>query len=188
MLGWLLASSTLAGAAEPPTYEPTKNYEVRKLEGWTVLVHPDLLHPCMCYHPDPGWLRGKKANPDKARCVEIANPKNFLAWCRRDQPWMVLHELAHAYHHQFLEDGYQNKEIAAALIRAKEAKLYGQVMHINGRKVKHYASTNPMEYFAEASEAYFGTNDFYPFVRAELKDYDAAGYELVERMWRVKGK
>ena len=26
-----------------------------------------------------------------------------------------------------------------------------------------------MEYFAEASEAFFGTNDFYPFVRAELR-------------------
>ena len=32
-----------------------------------------------------------------------------------------------------------------------------------------------MEYFAEASEAYFGTNDFFPFVRIELRRHDPIG-------------
>ena len=32
-----------------------------------------------------------------------------------------------------------------------------------------------MEYFAELSEAYFGTNDFYPFVRGELQTTRPAG-------------
>ena len=35
--------------------------------------------------------------------------------------------------------------------------------------VEHYAATNHKEYFAEATEAYFYKNDFYPFVRGELK-------------------
>jgi hypothetical protein len=39
------------------------------------------------------------------------------------------------------------------------------------------------EYFAEATESYFGTNDFYPFVRAELKQHDPAVYQLIERVW-----
>ena len=30
---------------------------------------------------------------------------------------------------------------------------------------KAYALNNPQEYFAEATEAFFGTNDFYPFVQ-----------------------
>ena len=41
-------------------------------------------------------------------------------------------------------------------------------------------------YFAELSEAYFGTNDFYPFVRAELKEHDPRGYALMEKAWSVK--
>ena len=40
-----------------------------------------------------------------------------------------------------------------------------------------------MEYFAEATEAYFGANDFYPFVRAELKEHYQKRYALMERLW-----
>ena len=39
------------------------------------------------------------------------------------------------------------------------------------------------EYFAESSEAFFGTNDFYPFVGAELKQHDPRMYEVLERAW-----
>ena len=139
-------------------------------------------HPCMAYHPDPGWLRRHDMNPDKAKCVEVANARNFLTWTRQ-QPWMVLHELAHAYHHQFLPDGYENADVRDALRAAKEQKLYDSVLHINGRSQRAYALSNPMEYFAECSEAYFGTNDFFPFVRAELKKHDPAGYELMRKTW-----
>ena len=90
---------------------------------------------------------------------------------------MVLHELAHAYHHQFLEDGFDNPEVKAAYDRAMKSKLYQKVLRINGRDEKAYAATNPMEYFAEATEAFFGTNDFYPFVRSELKRHDPAAYD-----------
>ena len=38
--------------------------------------------------------------------------------------------------------------------------------------------------FAEISEAYFGTNDFYPFTRAELAAYDPVGYAMLEQVWR----
>jgi hypothetical protein len=138
----------------------------------------------MCYHPDPEWLRGKQLNPDKAKGIEIAHPTNFLTWTK-EQPWMVFHELAHAYHDQVIEGGFGNKEIAAALVRAKESKKYESVLHINGRTQKHYALKNPMEYFAEASEAYFGTNDFYPFVRSELKQHDPEMFELLGKLWGI---
>ena len=55
-------------------------------------------------------------------------------------------------------------------------------MH-TGRKVRHYGLNNQMEYFAEATEAYFGVNDFYPFVRAELKAIDPEGFSLMEAVW-----
>jgi len=139
-------------------------------------------HPCMAYHPAAPWLVEHGMSPDKARCVEIANARNFLAWCR-DQPWMVLHELAHGYHHQFVEGGFDNPEIAEAHRRARDSKTYDGVLHINGKERRHYALTNPMEYFAEASEALFGTNDFYPFVRAELAKHDPEGHALLRRLW-----
>jgi hypothetical protein len=40
-----------------------------------------------------------------------------------------------------------------------------------------------MEYFAEATEAFFGTNDFYPFVRAELLQHDPELFKLLETLW-----
>jgi hypothetical protein len=154
--------------------------KLRRVRIWVEEQEPH--HPCMAYHPDAGWLRAHGMNPEKAGCVEIANARNFLAWTL-DQPWMVLHELAHGYHHQFLEDGFANAELKTAFQNAKEAKRYESVLRINGREDRAYALTNPMEYFAEASEAFFGTNDFYPFVRPELKEHDPALHDLLGKLW-----
>lgn len=154
--------------------------KLRKVRIWVEEREPH--HPCMAYHPDPGWLRGHAMNPDKARCVEIANARNFLEWTH-EQPWMVLHELAHAFHHQFLTAGFENTAVLAAFRGANEAKRYDSVLHHDGKEVRAYAATNPMEYFAEASEAFFGSNDFYPFVRAELRRHDPEMDALLARLW-----
>lgn len=156
--------------------------KLRKITIWVEEAEPN--HPCMAYHPDAGWLRAHGMNPDKAKCVEVANARNFLTWTL-DQPWMVLHELAHGYHHQFLDGGYGNAEIRAAFRRAMETKRYDAVQQIRGRTERAYAAKNPMEYFAETTEAFFGTNDFYPFIRSELKQHDPEMYELLERLWGV---
>lgn len=142
-------------------------------------------HPCMAYHPDPAWLTNHDMNPAKARSVEVANARNFLKWTR-EQPWMVLHELAHAYHHQFLDRGYENPKIASAFRQAIAAKLYASVLHFDGKEVPAYAATNPMEYFAEATEAFFGSNDFYPFVRAELRQHDPHAHDLLATLWEAR--
>ena len=123
-------------------------------------------------------------NPDKQKCVELANARNFLDWTL-EQPWMVLHELSHAYHHQFLRDGFDNPLVKAAYDRAMKSKIYAKVLRISGREEKAYAASNPMEYFAEATEAFFGTNDFYPFVRSELRRHDPAAYDLLVKQWGV---
>ncbi|MBM3867292.1 MAG: zinc-dependent peptidase, partial [Verrucomicrobia bacterium] len=49
--------------------------------------------------------------------------------------------------------------------------------------VKHYGLTNHKEYFAEATEAFFYRNDFYPFVRAELKEHDATMHDVLAKIW-----
>jgi hypothetical protein len=156
--------------------------KLRKIPFWVELAHPR--HPCMCYHVSADWLRDHQMNPDKVGAVEIANCKNFLEWSRHSQPWMVLHELAHAYHHQVLT--FDHPEIKACFDQAVASKTYESVMHISGEKKRHYAITNSHEYFAEATEAYFGTNDFYPFVRSELKQHDPRLYDVLEKVWGVR--
>jgi len=51
--------------------------------------------------------------------------------------------------------------------------------------VRAYAMTNPQEYFAECSEAFFSTNDFFPFTRDELARHDPGMFELLKRLWAV---
>jgi len=140
--------------------------------------------PCMTYHPAREWLVQHGVDPRKAGCVELANARNFLAWTL-EQPWMVLHELAHAYHHKFLEGGFQNREIRVTFDNAMKQKLYQRVLRITGEETEAYAARNPMEYFAEATEAFFGTNDFYPYVRSELKRHDTEAYRLLQRVWHA---
>ncbi len=156
---------------------------VAKLRRVRIWVEENESHnPCMAYHPDPKWLKEHGMDPAKAGCVEVSNASNFLEWTL-DQPWMVLHELAHAYHDQFLKGGHGNPEIRAAYGRAMAEKLYDTVADRRGEKVRSYAATNPMEYFAEATEAFFGTNDFFPYVRPELRGHDPRAFQLLTRLW-----
>lgn len=155
--------------------------KLRRVLIWVERAHPR--HPCMCYHPSAEWLRQHQMNPAKAGGVEIANCRNFLAWTRQ-QPWMVLHELAHAFHHQVL--GFDHRGVRLCHEQAMREQLYDRVLHIDGRQQRHYACTNPVEYFAEMSEAYFGTNDFFPFVRAELRRHDPRLFALLEEVWEVR--
>lgn len=140
-------------------------------------------HRCMCYHPSEKWLSENGFNPEKQRSVEIANAKNFLKWTT-GQPWMVMHELAHAYHHRVL--GYDHAAIHKAFEEAARSKGYESVLHISGRARRAYALNNDQEYFAECTEAFFGTNDFYPFVRCELQKQDPTMCALLERLWQVE--
>jgi hypothetical protein len=154
--------------------------QLRRTPIWVEEAHPK--HPCMCYHPGADWLRRNGMNPEKAGGVELANATAFLEWTKA-QPWMVLHELAHGYHDRVVPQGYANPELAAALAAARTAGTYDRVLHINGQERRHYALTNQQEYFAEATEAYFGANDFHPFVQAELRRHDPAAFSLMKKLW-----
>ena len=96
-------------------------------------------------------------------------------------PAVVLHELAHAYHDQVLS--FDHPEIIAAYEKAKAAGNYESVLAHTGKKVKHYGLNNHKEYFAEGTEAFFYRNDFYPFVRAELKNHDPSLHDVLVKIW-----
>ena len=133
------------------------------------------------FHVSQGWLEKNGFNPAKAGGIEISNSLNFVSWSRAEQPCMVLHELAHAYH--FLVLGERHPEIAAAYRQAVESRSYESVGYAGGGKRRAYALVDEKEYFAELSEAYFCRNDYYPFTRADLQQHDPVGYELLQRLW-----
>lgn len=220
------AVAVLFLAAPAGAFEPTENYKRRDVQGFTVLVHPEVekhkdeaeaafkelekqlkqigeivpekplaelkkvkfwvewqtrKNGAMEVHWSRGWLKDNGYNPDKAGCVEINNLVNFVEWSREAQPWMVLHELAHAYHRQVLGEGYEPLE--AAYEQAMERKLYESVEYRGREKKRAYAATSAKEYFAELSEAYFGKNDFFPYARGELEKHDPVGFALMKKAW-----
>ena len=68
---------------------------------------------------------------------------------------IVLHELAHAYHHQVL--GMWNPDIRQTYEAAKAKGLYRNVSFWTGNIAPvGYAMSNEREYFAGLTEAYFG--------------------------------
>ena len=139
------------------------------------------------YHPDAGWLKNNGRNPAMGRAIEITNVKDFPFENRR-MPYVMLHELAHGYHDRVIQDGYGNAEIRKAYERARDSGSYEEVARFNGNRTvkdKAYGMSNPMEYFAESTEAYFGKNDFFPFNREELKKHDPEMHKLVQKMWNI---
>ncbi|MDG1984085.1 MAG: hypothetical protein P8M11_05935 [Planctomycetota bacterium] len=140
----------------------------------------DPVAPCACYHPSARWLERNGFDPAKAKSVELTNARTFLAW-RRQQPSMVLHELAHALHDQVLRP--QQPRIEAALEAIRTSGTFDQTLRWSGAVDRHYALSSVDEYFAETSESLLGVNDFFPFVRAELLALDPEGAALVESLW-----
>lgn len=137
------------------------------------------------YHPGARWLTDNGRDPAMEKAVEITNVNNFPFENRR-MPYLLLHELAHGYHDRILQGGYGNVEVRSAFERARDAGDYDEVARFDGNKMvkgKAYGMTNPMEYFAESSEAYFGKNDFFPFDREELNRHDPTIHDLVEKLW-----
>jgi len=141
------------------------------------------------FHPDAGWLRNNGRDPGMARAVEFSGVHDFEAEMKR-MPNFALHELAHAFHHRVLQDGFANAEIKAAYNRARAAGEYDRVERTRGdgrpnTVERAYAMTDPMEYFAETTEAFFSRNDFFPFTRDELKRHDPEMFALLGKLWGV---
>ena len=136
------------------------------------------------YHPDAAWLRANHRDPAMAKAVEFTNIRIFEAETRR-MPNFALHELAHAYHDRVL--GNSHPDIKAAYQNAKAGGKYDRVerQDSEGRKRmdRAYALTNPQEYFAETTEAYFSRNDFFPYTREELLQHDPAMHALLAKLW-----
>lgn len=139
------------------------------------------------FHPDAEWLKDNGRDPVMAKGVEFSGIADFEAEMNR-MPNFALHELAHAFHNRVVKNGFDNAAIKAAYDHAKAGGGYDKVerWHGNGKPntfERAYAMTNPMEYFAESTEAFFTRNDFFPFTREELRRHDPKMCALLERVW-----
>jgi len=135
------------------------------------------------YHVSDKWLAEHGFLPEKAQGIQICNAKDYLNW--RSHQMALLHEFCHAYHYII---GFDRPDVVDAYKAAKKAKLYERVEYVlaePGQLKRAYALNNPREYFAELSEAYWGRNDYFPFMREELRKYDPIGYELIEQLWHL---
>ena len=136
----------------------------------------------MQYHPSVEWLTNNGYASALAKCVHLPSAERFVHPRHQQvQPWCLLHELAHAYHDQVL--GFGEPRVVAAFQQYCDSGGGRPVLHIGGKRVRHYALTNAKEFFAEMTECYFGTNDFYPFVQAELRDAQPQVYSLLREIW-----
>ena len=162
---------------------PAAVAELRKVSLWVSPEYPQT-PPRAEYHPDAGWLRKHGRESAMAKGVEFTNVRIFESETMR-MPVFALHELAHAYHDRVL--GNNHAGIAAAYEEAKASGRYDKVQRRDARGresiARAYAMTNPQEYFAETTEAFLGTNDFFPFTRAELKQHDPGMFTLLEKLW-----
>ena len=151
----------------------------------TIRIRLELSNPglkAMQYHPGRKWLVDNGHDPELVKRVHIPQAADLYkarTWAKH--PYVVLHELAHAYHDQILD--FNHSEIRSTFEAARDAGIYEEVLLYTGRKVSHYGLSNHKEYFAESTEAYFGVNDFYPFVRAELNEHDPRMFNLLKEIW-----
>lgn len=159
--------------------------ELQKVPLWFSPEYPNV-QPRAEYHPGAGWLRDNKRDPAMVKGVEFTNIRIFERETKR-MPNFALHELAHAYHDRVLAQGFSNPEVKAAFEKAKASGIYERVEQRFGdgrsANVRAYALTNSQEYFAECSEAFFSTNDFFPFDRDQLANHDPEMCELLKKLW-----
>jgi len=159
--------------------------KLKKLQAVVIVI--DLSHGKlgpMQYHPSAGWLKANGYSPDLEKCVHIPRAADLpTRRSIREQPWVILHELAHAYHDQVLT--FEDPRVIEVFENYKKSGRGEKTLLYSGNRVKHYALTNHKEFFAEMTESYFGVNDFFPFNRAEMKEVEPEILALMERVWET---
>jgi hypothetical protein len=123
----------------------------------------------------------------KSYAIEVLSLKNlaFQKSLSADRSHLVLlHEMAHAVHHVFVPNGFDNPGVIFAYNQAMDRRLYDRVQTAGGGIDRAYAATNQVEYFAELTCAYLDRCNYFPFDRKDLKEHDPTGYQLMEGLWK----
>ncbi|CAN5704514.1 hypothetical protein BH10PSE6_BH10PSE6_38610 [soil metagenome] len=130
------------------------------------------------YFASQKWLIANGLSGAKAKSIQFHSSLAVMAGSMQNP---LMHEVAHAYHDLVLSYSYW--PILAAYRSAELSGSYNAVRHSSGRIERAYAMSNHREFFATLSEAYFGTGDFFPFTREDLKEFDPVSYRLISNAW-----
>ena len=165
---------------------PAKN--VRELQQVPIWLANGEKKLGIAFHPNRKWLTDRGYEPpEKRSLIGIVGAKHYLHESLR-QPWLAFHELTHGYDWFKLGRRRTYGSSASVYKTAMKSGKYVSALHWNGRMRKPYHATNKMEFFAETSEAFFGTNDIFPFVRAELREHDPETFRVLSSLWNVDVK
>ena len=167
------------------TLPPKAVEHLKRVVIWFELSSPHNTYTGM-YLSSEDRLERAGINPEKAKSIEIIAPQYIDARTTYGEHWVILHELAHAYHDRVI--GFGNQQVKDVFKTIRAAGLYRRVRRGFNTRHHGYALSNYREYFAEISTAYFGHIDYYPNDRADLRHYDPLGYKLVEDLWEVQSK
>ena len=123
-------------------------------------------------HLDPQW----------GHSIIIFSAENLLflddLWTRK----ALMHELAHAWHLSNWPE--KHPPILDAWSSSEKKQLYREVRDYKSAIIPAaYAGKNQLEYFAELSAIYFVGGNYEPFHRSGLREYDPAGFAMVETLW-----
>ncbi len=168
--------NTVLQALPAPAIEYLKDTNI-----WLELDHAAF--PGGVYHPSADWLADNNYPIKWAKGIQFGNAQNYLTWVAQ-QPAMFLHELSHALDHQYYN--YTQPDMIAAYNSAMQAGIYDSVLYVDGGYQAAYATNNSIEYFAELTEAYYWTNDFYPFDRDDLSSHDPTGMAATALLWELR--
>ena len=199
MEGWtVLVDERLLQPANEQAFTRAQKFLEARLFDIKMVVAPDILpklqkvrivldlaHGKLCsmqYHPDADWLVEHGYASNLVKCVHIPQVADLVTVRDiREQPWVILHELAHAYHDQVL--GFEEPRILKAYETFKKSGHGNAALLYDGARVRHYGLTDHKEFFAEMTESYFGMNDFFPFNHAELMTAEPEIFELLQAIW-----
>ena len=106
--------------------------KLKKLQSMVIVL--DLSHgnlTSMQYHPSAGWLKEHGYSPDLVKCVHLPRAADLPTKRNiNEQPWVILHELAHAYHDQVL--GFEDARIKEVYENYKKSGHGDKTLLFNG--------------------------------------------------------
>jgi hypothetical protein len=148
---------------------------LKEMPIWLEFMTPD--NQPIQYHNSAKWLSTHGYDPKKESALEIV-VTDYASMPHDSLP--ILRLMCYAYQHRVL--GLGNQEIQDVYKNAQDSRIY----LVTAGTRKFFPFKSRLDYFASISTAYFGEVAYAPYNRKKLKEMDPRGYELVEKLWKVK--
>ncbi len=127
------------------------------------------------------------ADREHAGSVIVGNVVAYYDLVKNNQPGLLFNYLARQYYARYLSaEAKTNLTAHFGTINDKYKKVYGT----NGIKLVREqvsdATKSVADYFAENTEAYLSTNNFFPFDYHELERFDPVCFATLQESWGAR--